>query len=212
MPGNRRFVGYGIAPLVVGLALVVAYFFGPPAVSSIVAPLRDRELGLLENVENLLLLGCVVGCAVVAKRRADPLGRTLFLLLAAGFAFLFLEEIDYGHHFVRAIDVGNVHNVGHRTNWLRKIERFGVLLGFVALPLAAPKLPLPAWLRALVPRRESILTVVAGVLCCALAERLRLAGFGANHGLERNLSEFEEAFVYLLAALWTFERARPDRS
>lgn len=206
-----RILLYAVVPWLTGLALVAGYFLAPEPAREIVAPLRNRELGLLENLENLLLLLTVGGCLLAARRETGAAPRVLLLLAATGAAFLLLEEIDYGHHFFSAIDVGNVHNVGKRTTWFRRAERIAVFLGFALLPLAAPRMRMPEWARALVPRRESLLTLAAGIAVAFLAERLRSAGFAANMGLERNLSEFEELFVYALGALWAGEQVARTR-
>jgi hypothetical protein len=209
---KNRIVWYAAVPAAVGLALVLGYFVGPAPLRELVAPLRNRELGALENLENLLLLATAACCAFAARRERSLPSRVLLLGAVAASLFLFLEEIDYGHHFVASIDIGNIHNVGDRTAWFRRAERLAVLLGFVVLPLAAPRLRLPDWLARLVPRRESLWTLAAALLCCGLAELLRNKGYAAGMGLERNISEYEEAFVYALAALWGVERLFEGKS
>src|SRR5690242_5010310 len=131
---RHRILWYAAVPAALGLALVLGYFLGPAPLREFVAPLRNRELGALENLENLLLLLTAGCCALAARRERDTVVRALLLLAVAATIFLFLEEIDYGHHFVSSIDVGNVHNVGHRTVWFRRAERLAVLVGFVVLP------------------------------------------------------------------------------
>jgi len=64
---RRRRLWSLFVPLLGGVALVAGYFSEIPLLEAIVAPRVDRERGLLENLENLLLLASLL-LAVRAAR------------------------------------------------------------------------------------------------------------------------------------------------
>ena len=111
---------YALLPLCVSLALIFAYFSGIRILQEVVAPARNREFGLLENLQHLLLLGCVVPAMLLAWRERRPGFRIFFGLIGIAALFAFVEEIDYGLHYYEAVAnvppaeravVRNLHNI-----------------------------------------------------------------------------------------------------
>src|SRR5262249_20458650 len=74
---------YLILPALTTLVLVSMYFAGPRWMQEIVAPAANREFGLVENLQNVLLIGCVVLTFLLFARE-----KTAGSKLAAFFACL----------------------------------------------------------------------------------------------------------------------------
>ena len=211
---RRRLTAYLVVPLALGAALVGLYFSGIPALQDLAAPAHQREYGLVENLQNLLLVLIAVRALRAAGREASIRLRLGGRLLAAFAAAVLLEEIDWGHHYYvsatgNRLPPGehfNIHNQGNTTNWIKLVVDSSFVLAFVVLPFVAGRLP--ERVRAWVPSRFSVLTAVVGVATSRTAHALEDAGVANNGALHSNISEFREVFVYWIAWLYLGEIAR----
>ncbi|HNR29538.1 MAG TPA: hypothetical protein PKI11_01500 [Candidatus Hydrogenedentes bacterium] len=104
---SRSWVVYFFVPLGVSLVLLAMYFLDGMVLQRLVSPKLPplspdtwREFGLLENLQNALLLGMAVTAFVGALRFTHPLERLFFWTVFAGAVFVFLEEVDYGMHLI----------------------------------------------------------------------------------------------------------------
>lgn len=213
---------YFVVPLGTSLALIAMYFSGIRFFETLVAaPYMDsihvnsrREFGLLENLQNLLLLAILVAFYHVKRQE-----KLLLSVLMAGLVCLtivvFLEEIDYGLHFyelargippdeAREVSQRNLHNVGDRTSQLKRISEITMVLVFVVAPFALMRTQNPT-LRYLRPDPYSVLTLVAALIVRSVAHALEDRGLGV--GLEGNISEFRELVTYYLFALYAYQLA-----
>ena len=214
---SKKFHFYVTLPLSLSLAMLAAVYSGVPWLQHIVAPEIDglsfnsqREFGLLENLQNLVLAALVVVALIGLRRKEMKIEKLAFLGLALVSAWFLLEEMDYGWHFrellwgQRPKTFRNVHNIGEVTGF---IEQSGyVIMGllFVVWPLVRRRFSHP-WLRYLCPDSYSMLTIgvmlVTRLVIILLTDVLDLIpGTLAN-----NTSEFGELLYYYIFLLYFHE-------
>ncbi len=218
-----------VFPLAVVVALLWAYYAGGPALADLVAPPINRELGVLEHLQALVLLAASAAgarAAWAARGGAAPraLRAGLFVALAAG--ALLAEELDYGRHHLQLL-VGDpaawagappaLHNraVGadHQVvDYMKQAANVGLALWFVLAPLAPAR-----WRGALlrrglrVPAPWYAATVGVFAAVSELAHRLQRASEQGGAGwrpLDGNVAEFGELVVYYLLALYAVDVLR----
>jgi hypothetical protein len=188
---------YVVLPLVVGSVLTGMYFSGNIMLQRLVSPALPplspdawREFGLLENLQNAILLA-VVGVALWALvRKRNLFERLGFAIILLGAGFVFLEEVDYGTHWyayatsdhdfqwfqpksewteetVSKIDFStdpfNLHNRGSINTIMKSGANLGIALIFVVLPFTAHRVN-NKWLRYFAPDRAIVLTVLVMVI------------------------------------------------
>jgi len=104
-----------------------------------------REFGLLENLQNVVILFIVIIALRAAWRNTEWFVRGPMVLIAASSTFLFVEEIDYGLHWYEylagipgdeAAEVRNLHNLGDTTSTLKTIGDVTMVVLFVVAPFA----------------------------------------------------------------------------
>ena len=211
MRDRRRFLLYGVIPLALGLLFVALYFSGVTALQELVSPAEDREFGLIENVQNLILLSGALLCWRAMRREANSAWRMLWGLGVVACVVFFMEEIDWGDHYWSALtgaqrpagEYFNLHNQGDINRWLKKTVDIGFVLLFFFLPLAKERVRAP--LRPLLPKLHSALTLLGGVITSNLAHGLEDAGWENNGSLYNNISEFREIFTYWVVVLYLWE-------
>lgn len=226
---NRRLNSHVLLPGFISLLLIAMYFSGNSFLQNIVAPKMDRvpffsarEFGVLEMLQNFVLLYIVVFSIRCFKVSSDFWIRLVALCVVFISAFTFLEEIDYGAHFIEYFTgqhasmaqetwTRNLHNrVGpggtQIGDILKIISYVGLLAGFVLAPLFFSSIRHPT-IRLLVPSRWVIVTIVMVALLGVLARALENAGYSTIEGsfgcLHKNLSEFRELNLYYLLLLYT---------
>jgi len=202
---KRKLLVYLIVPAAVSLALTAMYFSGNIVLQRIVCPKLPplspdawREFGLLEGLQNVVLLALAGVACAGALRKRHALERAAWAGLAVCTLFVFAEEIDYGAHLrayffggtefnwfqpmrewppelVGRIDLMaqpvNVHNQPGVNKVFKKAG--DLLIGgvFVLLPLLAMRFR-NKWLQYAAPDRYAILTVIAIVLLRSLTHAL----------------------------------------
>lgn len=230
-PALTRHFFYWMLPTAVILAYVLMYFSGIPVLQSIIAPAFNRELGLLESTQHLLLVA-VIAMAVLGLRRAEVLMERLGYGLATALAvFQLLEELNYGYHYLHALGIitdsggvrWNLHNRGVSTP-MKNAGDLVLLVYFFLLPLLV-RPGWPGWVRFLAPPRLLIVTILCSVAVSKLGHSLNDRADLSNHVLESGISEFREAFIYYIVLLyvrdlvvnrrwpgWRGERGSPFRA
>jgi hypothetical protein len=225
---SHQLASHVLLPGGLSLLLMAMYFSGNACLQNIVAPAIEnlplfsaREFGALEILQNILLL-CIIfysaRCALAAREAGVRLVVALLVLLSA---FTFLEEIDYGAHFIEYFtgDYGSLGQEAWSRNWhnktsasgvqnvsyLKLAAKIGLLAGFVLAPLLLSSVRNP-FVRLLLPSRWMIATVVLIVLLSSLAHALEDAGFAMigdlPGNLYKNVSEFRELNMYYLFLLY----------
>lgn len=225
---DHPFQSHVLVPGSLTLALIGMYFSGLGWLQAIVAPsiqgvepFSQREFGALEMAQNVvlvLILYCEVRCYQAARSAAE---RALILLLMAATFFQFVEEIDYGAHFVELLSgvnlsagsgtwERNIHNLpladGTQVASLLKLAATLVIaVGFVLAPLLRSRVR-HRGLRKWIPSTWCIATVAIMFATARLAHWLDDLGFGIIDGeqgnLYLNISEFRELNLYLLILLY----------
>ncbi len=195
---NRsKTVIYLVIPVVLSLLLLGMYFSRNLVLQRIVSPKLPplspdswREFGLLENLQNLLLLLMLGAACAGIYRKKWVLEKVFWAVALLGILFVFLEEIDYGRHIwvylnstddyqwflpmkdwppalIAAIDLDqaplNIHNYPGLDKVLKKTGDLFIVVLFVVLPLVALRVRKP-WLRYIAPDKYAILTVAAMVI------------------------------------------------
>ncbi len=212
----RNFLFWGL-PTLYSLMVMALYFSGSQALVDWVAPRTmtepwsvsgDRELGLLENGQNLLLLGCIAVLLGFVPKAEHVLQRIGAGMALAALTFMLLEEISYGAHYwdfmtgaERFEGDTNFHNTSGYTNRMKQIVDVGMVLWFVFLPLLVP-LTQSKWLRYFAAPRMIILTIIAALLISKLAHYLDDEGLAVRAALSNNISEFRELFTYYVWLLY----------
>lgn len=222
-PWLRHLFYWALPALYMG-TLVALHFSGRPELVDFIAPRvapwsyhGNREFGLLENAQHLILALMAIIVLRGAWRADALLQRIGFLLLGAGFVLMLLEEIDYGLHYYEwwrgeVVFDGprNLHNEGDTTQRLKVAADTVNLLWFVVLPLAALRAR-SLWLRYLIPPPLILSTVAVALGISQLAHYLADLGLqpqisgGPRLALAGNVSEFRETVVYYIWLLYVHE-------
>ena len=219
---RKKVIIYFVAPLAVSLVLIGMYFSGIESLQRIITPHMPnlhpnsaREFGLLENLQNILLIAMCAMAFLGIRRQTWRLGKAAMAGLGLFSVFILLEEIDYGLHFYEWImnvppgehvEERNLHNFGKRTNRIKQLVDICMVLIFVISPFALAKTRKPL-VRYLTPDRFSALTIICMLIVRTLAHQLNDRGFGVGGGIVKNISEFRELITYYLFTLYVFEIA-----
>ena len=190
------------------------YFAGKPWMQDFVAHSYNREFGLLENLENLLLLLIIIISFVLWRKSVDFISRAIYLLCLIATVFMLLEEIDYGYHFwnyyhgIRPQDdpiIHNIHNQGKNTIKMLMWACYTIILLFIIIMPHVKKDRLPEWIVNFIPSIKLHFTVLAIPLISRMPHILNNMNFETNQSLYHNLSEFEELAIYYIFFLFFFE-------
>ena len=202
-------------PAVTGVVLLALFFSGNRALASIVVPEVNRELGLLEHLQLLPLAGIALLAARVRAVESAPAWRLVMLAAMAGAAFLLLEELNYGQHYIALLlgrgseaEIGplSLHNVSDTTDLMKIAGDAAVALLFVLVPIASRLRKRPL-LGDYTPRMWYLVSVLLMVASGAVAVELSRAGMGPGW-LRYNLSEFRELFFYYTGFLYAWDLSR----
>jgi len=215
--------------LVGNLMLIGLYFSGLHSLQQIIAPTIDglifsqwREFGLLEFIQNGLLLAINAVFLVAIIKRKPLIEKLFFAVGLAAFSFLFLEEIDYGLHYYEFF-TGQSWTTGTR-NWhnqwndgvenatrLKKATDAVTALWFVLIPLLGLYKPIGQRLKTLniVPSTWFISGFLVALMCSNLAHYLDDQGYATINGVPGNLTktiaEFRETSIYYLYLLYAIQ-------
>ena len=213
--------------------LIGLYFSGISWMQEIIAPTIDglnfsqwREFGLMENIQNLLLLLIIAVFTHALFTKPGMLNKAFYGLGLAVFIFLFLEEIDYGLHHIEwltgetpaGIEQRNWHNqwndgVENATR-LKKVNDAANILWFLLLPLLTFNQSIRRSLSRfpLIPSRWFILSVLIAVAGSKVAHYLDDNGFAVINGyhgnLHKTIAEFRETSVYYVYLLYALQCVR----
>jgi hypothetical protein len=225
---QKKLTLYCFLPLSVNMLLVGLYYSGNAFAQHLVSPVIEglpfrswREFGLLELLENLLVLSIVVLFIRAAFQKESVLEKVFFITGAVVFLFLLLEEIDYGLHFYsyltgNAAEVGNYnwHNLkslGKRQNgtYLKKASDLAMIIWFILFPLLNKKVSFSPRIKALIPSLWFILTLVIATATSNVAHYLDGLDWdiinGVQGSLYGNTSEFRETNTYYICLLYAIQ-------
>jgi hypothetical protein len=198
------------------LPLLVFYFIGLDWATNIVAPRGSWEVGPIENIQLILLLGIFVLSIIGLIRKKLVLEKVIFLFIGLLSLFVFFEELDYGYHYLvffeqdgttpfkEVFGTKNFHNRGNNARlFKRPIYPFMFLL-FMVGPYYREKIKNQT-LKYLIPAKPIIITAIL-TLVSYVAPRL-LVDFNIleDGGMGVNIGEFSEIMVYYLFFLYLYE-------
>ena len=218
-----------IIPLLINGLFLGMYFSGVGGLQQVVAPTINwlpqnswREFGLLEQLQNLLLLAVLTILVLGAFRKTGVLDKGIMVAGSIVFLFLFLEEIDYGINFYEYLTGGdsgirlrNWHN--QESDGQQNISRFKQIMDgmmfllFFLLPLVKNKIPIP-FVQDIAPSRWFILGFALTISYARLAHFLDDQGMATINGVEGNLSsnisEFRELSNYYFFMIYALHLVR----
>jgi hypothetical protein len=194
--------------------MLALYFSGVPWLQNLASPAHQREFGLIENLQNLFILGMVILCLRTARIETGTLWRILWFGAAIMAIGILMEEIDWGNHYYTALtgksltekENFNIHNQSALTDWLKRGVDLTFLFGFVVLPLFANRFP--PKIRLFIPLLYSALPLLIGFGVSQGAHAMEDAGWPNNQSLNKNISEFREMFTYWVVLLYLWEVSR----
>jgi hypothetical protein len=219
---GTRLLLYGAIPFVFLGAMVAMYYSDVALLRRVVSPDFSwipldsrREFGVLESLQNLVLLGLVVVAIAGLRRKRLLWERVGLWMLLLGSAFMLLEETDYGLQYALLFPSDaspqegvagyyNIHRIGYTQTVLQHVARFGMLTFFGAFAIAFAKSGSPL-MRYLAPDRFSVLAILLVTAVQELVWRLG-ALVPLSHGsLSGNEIEFAELGIYYLILLYAID-------
>ncbi len=207
-----------VFPAAIELTLIGMYFSGIRTLQSIIVPevstnkYINREFGLLENLQNLVLL--IIAMFVVRNIIRIKSGyRWIGILLAMGAVFFFLEEIDYGWHY-RELIFGlpeyvkegyfrNIHN--SNDGLLRRIIQTVAMVSLIGLFILLPILKGRSQNLnniKLIPGIPFSISGIGLLVITGVAYLLEYINPDMYDPLNNNTGEFTELWYYYLAFLY----------
>ena len=207
---------YWILPLLVLAVLIGMYFSGIRWMQEIICPSVDWELGLVENIQLALLFMIFIVSVIAVGKKKFKIEKIAFLLLSVFSLFIFLEEIDYGNHFLKYFKgqdntvfsdlTGklNVHNMGNNAKLFKRsvYPLMGIL--FIVSPLVRDRLSNPL-LKYLIPSKWIITTAILSVFSYLIPRMLVDFNILKDGGFGINIGEFSEIMVYYIFFLYLYE-------
>lgn len=213
----RTHLIFWVAPAAIIGVLIAMYFSDIRWLMTIVAPEVNRELGLLEGLQNLVLLVILGMTAMRAYDSDTPIERGVFLVFVAGTLFMLLEELDYGTHYwwalqgwdMEARPTVSLHNIeGDRyLDFYKKGGDMVMTLWFVLFPWVARNVR-NVWVQFLRPRPMFGLAFIVAVLLSDVAHYFSDHYPPEPHYLDATIGEFRELFTYYIWLLYFGTLAR----
>lgn len=218
---------YFVFPMALSGVLLAMYFSGNAVLENIIAAPdfekvrldSRREFGLVENLQNLFILG-VIGAAIwAAIKQPSLLIKAFMVFVALGAFVLFLEEIDYGLHYYDLLagvhpddarETRNLHNQGELNTILKTASNAAMIAVFGVMPFAVRLLKIEnKWVRYFTPDPFMALLLIVSLITRSIAHSLNNEGLGRGF---YGMSEFREVVIYYLGFVYTLYLARrsPD--
>ncbi len=218
----RKHFIYWILPVIVLIPCILIFFYNPGGLSKFIAPEFNREFGILENLQLVLLTGAFIVALRGIRVKRQKAEKLACKLLAIGAVFLFLEEIDYGLHYYEYIigktkaevdyqiavqhQVRNIHNIGKMNSIIKFLVYLCIAVLFVVMPLLPKKfLHKHRWIEYFSPSRYFIGTAMAMLILNQVVQYLNTIFYDQNIALAGNASEFEEVMIYYICLLYLWE-------
>lgn len=217
MGPKDHFLYWGF-PLLLSLILMICYFQGPDWLQELAASSYNREFGLVENTENAILLCIVYFAFRLLNRPHSKRLRLPYLLILFAALFVFLEEIDYGYHYINYLNDAdarqrsinhNIHNLPDVNNQLRLIYYILIAVFVIILPYFL-SFRLPSLLVHFVADIRLQLTVLAFLIISKMAGIFNDLSHYTNMALDGNISEFEELPLYYLFLVYIYNLYRQE--
>ncbi len=206
-----------VIPFAIEFILLSMYYSGNEYLQLVIVPqisnndYINREFGLLENFQNIILLASFIFACYYLTLKSP--WRWMNLLICLGFIFLFLEEIDYGWHLRELIfdlpeDVKNgyfrnLHNSndGQPRKLIQMMANLTLAILFIALPIIKTKSLLLLKIK-LIPNTWFSWCALGLLVTTGIAYLLKWLSPDMPDLLNNNTGEFTELWYYYLAFLY----------
>ena len=207
---------YWVIPLCILLPLLIMYFSEVPWAVEIVCPSVNWELGVVENIQLLLLLLIFFISLQGVRKKEIKYEKIVFVFIAVFTLWVFLEEIDYGLHFLKYFKghtntafrqitgKTNIHGLGNNPKLFKR--SIYPLMG--TLFIIAPLLKNQAkhfLLKYLIPKKAIIITAIITILSYLVPRFLVDFNIFKDGGLGVNIGEFSEIIVYYIFFIYLYE-------
>lgn len=214
---------YWILPSIFVAISMLIYLFDILGLAFIIAPEINREFGLIENTQLIIILGIFIIAFKALRKEKINFKKYIFIAFSLLSIFMFLEEIDYGAHIVdyyhgrswtEALaknggenNIINIHNQGNLLHYIKLSAYVSFALFLVIVPAIIRKTKFSnIYLNWLIPSTYFIYTLIS---MTALNQVARFIDKKMEHAtvtsLHKNVSEFEEVFIYYIMLLYIFE-------
>ena len=207
-------------PLLLVLLLVFMNYSGISFLTELVSPDVNREFGLLENLQLLLIASSLVYALKAIRLKDFWFEKLAYVVLGIFFLLLFLEEIDYGIHyyefFVKGVEedkgmVRNFHNQGDNNFYLRQTSYVVMVLLFIVMPLFKKKIRINLF-HHFAAKQQIIYSFIVYLFIGQLSRWLPKLGMPINESLRGNHQEFEELILYYIVLLFVYEIANSKKA
>jgi len=224
----RKHFIYWILPFTAVLLCILIYFFNWLGATEVISPSFNREFGLLESLQVLILVIIFYIAIKAAINKPNKLEKYLFAFIAVLSIFFLFEEIDYGLHYYdlltgkegeqKAFIIGgeekirNIHSTGKNTSILKMLSYIIIGLVMIILPLLPARIKQKnSFIAYISPSRYIVLTAIALVIINQIAFYIYKKKIHINRSLDSNISEFEELMFYYIIVLYIWEVAHKDK-
>jgi len=213
---NRLHFRFWILPLLVLTPLIVCYFSDIVWARELVCPSVNPELGIVENIQLVLLLMIFIICVIAVRKKKNRIEKVIFVFLSVFSLFVFFEEIDYGRHWVLYFKgheytlfrdltgQRNIHNLGNNAKLFKRSVYPFMGLIFVLAPFVIHKIKNPI-LRYLTPSKWFVITAIITVFSYVVPRLLVDLNIFEDGGFGWNIGEFSEIMVYYIFFLYLYE-------
>lgn len=207
-------------PLLAGILLVFMNYSGIRWATELISPDVNREFGLLENLQLLLIAATFTYSVKAIRLKNFWLEKWAYVVLSLFFVVLFLEEIDYGIHyyeyFIKGVVedksiVRNFHNQGDNNYYLRQASYAVMVFLFVVLPFFRNKIK-SSFLHHFSASFMIIYSFSVYLFIGQLSRWMPKLGMPVNESLRGNHQEFEELVLYFIILLFVYEIAIVKKS
>ena len=211
---------YWVLPSVFLIVCMCIYFLDLFGWSNQIAPDLNREFGLIENVQLLIIIGIAILAFSTFTKSTVKLERLFYFGVFLFSMVIFFEEIDYGIHYYELLKsntiaenstgvfedgVRNIHNQGDLRQYIMLFVYISFILVLGVMYLIKGKYDFKnAFLDWIVPTSGYFIYSLIAMM--ALNE---LAGFldqnvkdASIDSLNGNTLEFEETYIYYIALLY----------
>jgi len=207
---------YWIVPSVLMSVFMIFYFSEVPPLVSLICPPANREWGLLENLQ-LVIIFCILLLSIYAFLKTTNIIQKLgFIVIGCFTLFIFLEEMDYGKHFAQLIGGQtesylmqyipdkSIHGQGNNAINFKRIVKIMIILIFIISPFLKSRIKNP-YLQYLIPQARIAIVAVLTIVVLYVPRYIVESGLRKDGGLGRNIAEFSEVMMYYVFLIYLYQ-------
>jgi len=192
------------------------YFSEVPVLVNFIAPKENREWGILENLQ-LVIIFCIFLLSIYGSFKKARLLQKLGFCFVAFFAiFIFLEEMSYGVHLSQLlggseetylskyIPNNGIHSQGNNALLFKRTVKIIMALIFVIAPFFKSKIKNP-YIRYVIPLPQILILAFLTLLVEYVPRLIVAFELRKDGGLGRNIAEFSEVMVYYIFLIYLIQ-------